>query len=210
MAGYHFEWRFADKDGSTRDLSFGVRDQQTADYVRAVLESMRAQGLQPIGPVPEHAPFDLARARAGDPIETESGLPMVFMFYNPEGQDGQQVVARPDKPGSRLRCYCENGRAKSPEAPAGGALRMRAASVTLIQKEKLTDYWLDQQNVAGRKIMVFNAENNALRGVRILSDHPTLTAERGVFQLDNGGRYWYDRATGNAGEFGILRVDATL
>ena len=62
---------------------------------------------------PKNTPFDLARAKAGDPIYAGEREPAVFLMHAPDADPRQRVVVRIK---DRIRLFSEQGK----EAPTRG------------------------------------------------------------------------------------------
>jgi hypothetical protein len=155
--------------------------------------------------------FDLERAIAGEPIETEAGTSVSFVAYRPTAKNDEQLIVQV---GTDIRMYYADGRFHNLFSPCPYDLRMKS-KLKQIDLSKLTvDTILIIALCTGKDIRYFNSVSNGVvhyyrngwtskiattkdviainqSNVQIASDQPWIVWQGGGCPLPDGLEFEY-------------------
>lgn len=210
----YIQWRFSPAEGAPyiTHTYYVDADSDAGKILKNVLKGMSDNGWRPVGPAPSPIPFDLARAKRGDPIEDADGTPLIFLAHNPTGRDRQRVIVQTNEAGGGIRTYYEDGSSRTlaglrmcgPVAPPPPDTVDEPDETAA---EGFTDRFLEAQRTGGTVVRVRRRDHCTTREqVSVLEGYPGETEKLGAFKTAGGNAVLYNRQTGKAGDFGVLKL----
>lgn len=210
----YVQWRFSPAEGAPyiTHTYYVDADSDAGKILKNVLKGMSDNGWRPVGPAPSPIPFDLERAKRGDHVMNDDGTPMIFLAHNPTGIYPERVLVQVNEKGGRVLMYREDG-----TADGLPALRMRGPvapsppdSVSTPDEtpaKGFTDRFLEAQRTGGTVLRVRRRDHCTTREqVSVLEGYPGETEKLGAFKTAGGNAVLYNRQTGKAGDFGVLKL----